>query len=183
MKKNKRSRRVFSRVLDRLTWANVYRVRCANESAYKAVLAAKRWLEDCGFEDVKVAFYDHEYHIQFTAYPYWIGLNRYYTVSATHGYVNDYHRSNRYEIRNIIGMREFARDCTLSRDFHDYQLFQQYADSILFWALTHDEYVDYAHNGNLNDIPFDTAVRLWRELRECMERIVDEAVAYKGVQI
>lgn len=178
MKKNKKSR-IFSRVLHRLTWANVYRVRGGNDNAYKEVLAAKRSLEEFGCENVKVAFYDREYHIQFTAYRRRDRRNRFYTVSASHGYVNDYHRSNQDEMRNIIGMAEFSRDCTLRRDFQDYQMFRQYADNALYWVLTADEYDDYRLSGNINAIPYDVAIRLWRGLRERAWSVVDEAIAYK----
>lgn len=180
MKKNNKSR-IFSRVLDHLSWANVYRYHSANNNAYKAVLVAKRWLEDCGFEGVKVAFYDREYHIQFSIYRYSDACNHYYTVSASHGYVNDYHRTNSDEMRNLIGRCEFERECTLRRDYSDYQMFQQYAENILFWILTRDEYDDYYWNGNINDIPYDVSIRLWRDLTQCAGSVVNEAIAYRKV--
>lgn len=180
MKKNKNSR-MFSHVLSRLAWATFYHVNDEKENAYKEVLAAKRCIEDCGGEDVKVAFYGREYHLQFTTYRYRDGLNRYYTVSASHGYVNDYHRTNRDEMRNLIGKLEFVRDCTLRRDYSDYQMFRQYANNILFWILTRDEYDDYWRNGNINAIPYDASIRLWRDLRGCVGSVVNEAIAYKKV--
>lgn len=178
--KNK-ERRVFSRVLSRLAWANVYGIMGENARIYKAVLDAKRWLEGCGFEGVKLAFYEREYHLQFTVYRYRNGLNRYYTVSASHGYVNDYHRTNRDEMRNLIGMAEFSRDCTLSRDFHDYQAFLENAESVLFEVLTPSEFGSYCHNGEVSAIPYDVATRLWRELHSCSEKIANEAVAHSKV--
>ena len=93
MKKNKKSR-IFSRVLDRLAWANFYRVNDENGNAYKVVLVAKRSLEECGCDNVKVAFYDREFHIDFEVYHAGHEYNRYYTVSASHGYVNGYHVTN-----------------------------------------------------------------------------------------
>lgn len=181
MKKNKRTRRIFSRVLDRLTWANVYRIHGGNDSTYKAVLAAKRLLEECGFEDVKVMFYAHEYHIQFTVYRYRDGRRRYYTVSASHGYVNEYHRTNRQEMRKLINAAEISLDCTLRRDFYDYQFFLHVADDVLYWGLPGYEYRDYYNNGKIEDIPFDVAVNLSRKLRGCLGDIANEAVACKKV--
>lgn len=180
MKKNK-ERRVFSRVLAYLSWATARHLRGEHATAYREVTAAKRLIKECGFEDVKVAFYDREYHIQFTAYRYRDGLNRYYTVSASHGYVNEYHTTNRDEMRNRIGKAEFERDCTLRRGYSDYQMFWQYADNILFWALTRGEYEDYWLSGNINDIPYDVSIRLWRQLRECAGNVVNEAILYKKV--
>lgn len=179
MKKNKS--RIFSRVLDHLAWANFYRVNDENGNAYKAVLAAKRWLEDCGFEAVKPVFYDREYHIQFSVYQYRNACNHYYTVSASHGYVNDYHRTNSDEMRNLIGKLEFERDCTLRRDYYDYQFFLEVADKVLYEGLAGYEYRDFSSNGNIKDIPFDVAVNLCRKLRGCLGDIANEAITHKKV--
>lgn len=178
MKKNMKSR-VFSRVLSHLAWANMYHFCGENDKAYKDILAAKRYIEDYAGDAVKVVFYAGEYHIQFTVYRYRDGLNRYYTVSASHGYVNDYHRTNRDETRNRIGKAEFERDCALRRDYRDYQSLLKYVEEVLIWVLTPDEYESYWRNGNINDIPYDVAIQLWRDLGECLGRIVNEAVAYR----
>ena len=180
MKKNKKSR-IFSRVLHRLTWANVYRARGGNDNAYKEVLAAKRLLEGIGCENVKVAFYDREFHIGFEVYHAGRERNRYYTASASHGYSNDYHCTNKTHVNHLITSAEFVRECTLRRDYSDYQMFRQYVDNTLYWILTADEYDDYCLNGNINAIPYDVSIRLWRELRQCAESVVDEAIAYKKV--
>ena len=178
MKKNKNSR-VFSRVLTYLYWANAYRACNENEYAYKEVLAAKRCLEELGCENVKVAFYDREYHLHFEIDHARQKRNRCYTVSTGHGYVNRYHVTNWTNVKHFIERLEFEYSCALCRDFHDYQLFQQYGESILFWVLTQDEYADYWYNGNIYDIPYDVSVRLWQDLRECAGSVVNEAVAYR----
>lgn len=182
MKKNKNSR-MFSRVLSRLAWADFYHVCDENDKAYKELLAAKKAINECGGEEIKVVFYEREYHILFTLYRYRDRLNRYYTVSASHGYENDYHNTNLDKMRDLIGRLEFEYSCTLRRDFHEYQMFRQYADSILFWILTRDEYDDYWLNGNINDIPYDVSIKLWRDLRECAGSVVNEAVAYRKVEL
>lgn len=183
MEKNKKSR-IFRRVLHRLSWANVFRARGEKYNArvgiynaYKEVLAAKRSLEEIGCENVKVAFYAREWHIQFTHYN---GVaNMYYTVSSSGGYANDYHNANKSYVNDRISTAEFELDYTLRRDYSDYQMFWQYADNILFWILTRDEYDDYRVSGNINAIPYDVAIRLWRDLRERAWSVVDEAIAYK----
>lgn len=180
MKKNK-EHRVFSRVLSRLAWATFYHVCEENDKAYKEVLAAKRLIEDFGGEEVEVVFYDREYHILFTLYRYREHLNRYYTVSASHGYENDYHITNLDKMRKLISASEFARDCTLSRDYRDYQAFRQYANGVLMWALEPGEFAAYCSNGNIVDIPYDIATRLWRDLHSCTEKIANEAIAHKKV--
>lgn len=182
MKKNK-ERRVFSRVLAYLSWATAHRLHGGQATAYREATAAKRELEEHGFEDVRVLFYDREYHLQFTVHWYRDALNRYYTISASHGCVNDYHRSNRYEILNLIGKLEFSHDCALSRDFHDYQMFNESVLSVLYMALTPGEFSDYCHNGEVSAIPYDDEIRLWRELHSCLENIVNEAVAHKKVML
>lgn len=180
MKKNKKSR-VFSRVLSRLAWATFYHVCEENDKAYKEVLAAKKAVEDFGGENVKVAFYDREYHLQFTLYQYRERLNRYYTVSASHGYENDYHDTNKSHVNARIGTAEFVRYCTLRRDFRDYQSFQRYAGNVLFWGLSQNEKDDYWCNGDIHDIPYDVSIKLWRDLRESVLRIANEAVTYRKV--
>lgn len=179
MKKNKRTHRMFSRVLSRLAWAAFYHVNDENENAYKEVLAAKRCIEECGGYNVKVAFYDREYHITFEANHTGQDCNRYYTASASHGYTNDYHNTNKSDINHLIMCAEFSRDCTLRRDFHDYQMFNEIAESVLYAVLTPGEFSDYCRNGEVSDIPYDVAIQLWRDLGECLGRIVNEAVAYR----
>lgn len=181
MKKNKRSRRIFSRVLDRLAWANFYHVNDENGSAYKEVLAAKRSLEARGCENVKVDFYDREYHLYFEVYYPGHECYRYYIASAGHGYTNDYRNTNRVNFNQFLTKAEFARDVTLRRDYSDYQMFRQYADNALYWILTGDEYDDYRLNGDINAIPYDVSIRLWRDLRGRAWSVMDEAVAYKKV--
>ena len=180
MEKNK-DRRVFSRVLTRLSWATFYRVCGENENAYKEVLAAKRYLEGLGYEDVKVAFYEGEYHLHFEIDHARQKRNRCYTVSAGHGYVNRYHVTNWENVKRFIERLEFEYSCALCRDFHDYQLFQQCADSVLFWVLTRSEYADFWDNGDIYDIPYDVSIRLWRDLRGSAIRVVDEAIANRKV--
>lgn len=185
MEKNKKSR-IFRRVLHRLSWANVFRVRGEKYNAgvgiynaYKEVLAAKRSLEEIGCENVKVAFYEREWHIQFTLYN---GVaNIYYTVSSSKGYTNDYHNSNKSNVNDRIAAAEFERDCALRRDYSDYQMFRQYADNALYWILSGDEYDDYRLSGDINAIPYDVSARLWRDLRERAWKVVDEAIASKKV--
>ena len=189
MKKNKKSR-IFRRVLHRLSWANVFRVRGEKYNAsvgiynaYKEVLAAKRSLEEIGCENVEVAFYEREWHIQFTLYRAGHDCNRYYTASASHGYVNDYHNTNRAHVNALIDRAAYTHDYTLRRDYEDYQMFRQYADNALYWILSADEYDDYRLSGNINAIPYDVSIQLWRDLRGCAGSVVDEAIAYKKVML
>lgn len=181
MKKNKRTRRIFSRVLSRLAWAAFYRVNDENGHAYNEVLAAKRVIEECGGDNVKVDFYAREYHISFEMYRPGCECNRYYTVSASHGYVNDYHKTNHDHIEALIDLATYTLDYALRRDYHDYLTFQQRAGNVLYWALSQQENHDYWNNGDIHAIPYDVAIQLWRDLRERAWRVVDNAVAYKKV--
>lgn len=178
MKKNKNSR-IFSRVLSRLAWAAFYHVNDENENAYKEALAAKRCIEECGGDNVKVVFYDREYHISFEVYRTGHECNRYYTVSASHGYTNDYHNTNKSDVNHLIMWAELVRDYTLTCDFRDYEQFMVVAENVLYEALTPREYGNYWRNGKIGDIPYDVAIRLWRNLRGCLDDIVNEAVAYR----
>ena len=180
MKKNKENRKL-SRVLSRLVWANFYHVNDENENAYKEVLAAKRCIEECGGDNVEVVFYDREYHITFEVYRTGHECNRYYTVSASHGYTNDYHNTNKSHVNHLIATAEVVRDCALRREYSDYLAFQQRAGNVLYWALDKEENHDYWYKGDIHDIPYDVSIRLWRDLRECVFHIIDEAVAHKKV--
>lgn len=183
MKKNKKNHRIFSRVLSYLAWATARRVRGEHGIEYREVTAAKRLIVEFGGEDVKPVFYDREWHIEFTVYRYSDRRNRYYTVSASHGYVNDYHRTNQEHIEALIDRAAYTLDYTLRRDYQDYQMFRQYGDNVLYWILTGDEYDDYTLNGDINAIPYDVSIRLWRDLRGCAGSVVNEAIAHKKVVI
>lgn len=180
MKKNKKSR-MFSRVLTRLSWAYYYRACDEKENAHKEVLAAKRCLEECGGKDIKVLFYDHEYHIHFALYDGRKRYNRYYTVAATLGYYNHYHVTNWLTVKSLVQALEFVQDCELKREFHDYQRFLQVAGSVLFWALDEEEYLHFSHNGSLDEIPYNVAVDLYRNIGAVAREVVDNAIAYKKV--
>ena len=182
MKKNKKSR-IFSRVLDRLAWANFYHVNDENGNAYKEVLVAKRSLEECGCENVKVDFYAREYRVYFEVYHPGHECNRYYIGTAGHGYVNRYHVTNWDNVNCLIERLEIAYSRALRLDFHDYQLFQQNADNVLWWILTTAEYVDFCKNGKIGDIPYDVSIRLWQDLRDCAESVVLEAITYRKVEL
>lgn len=182
MKKNKRSR-IFRRVLSRLSWADFYRVNDESRNAYKEVLAAKRSLEECGCENVKVEFYNHVFHLHFELYHPGQECNRYYTVSGGYGYANRYRVTNWCNVNRLTEQLEQEYSRTLRHDFHDYCMFREVIGDVLFDGLTTSEYVDYCFNGGISSVPYDVAIKLWRDLRECLGCIVNESVAYKKVDL
>ena len=178
--KNKKHR-IFSRVLGHLAWADFYHACNENGNSYKEILAAKRCLEECGFENVKVDFYNGEYRLYFEVYHPVYECNRYYIVSAVDGYGNRYHVTNCGDVNRLIEQLEREYSRALSVDFHDYCMFNEVVGDVLFDGLTINEYVDYCKNGKIEDIPYDVAITLWRDLRTCLWGIVNEAVAQRKV--